>query len=646
MAIVNVSKFNLLCLKDNKDNLMNELQKFSEINFNILKSENNELNNYLSKHIVELDININRIEKIISILDKYEDKKTFIENLKEERRVIKLDDLIELEKNIENLDKLELIENKISELNDIKKQIDFFNQKRNSYNQIVKLDVSLKEIKSVKTVVNLLMTISKKDYDNFVKKDFSNQELLYNIELINEESKQYHVFVTIYKEKYDEIITELKKAGFMEFVIDLEKKPKQIIDEIDENLENYRKKIELIKDDLKYYSNNFLNDLKKMYEVYSNLKLKETETEKFIVSSECINLVGYIPESRKDEFEKIVSKVTDNVNILTYEKIEDSTEIPIKIKNNKIIRPFELLTSIYAMPKYQEIDPTPYLAPFFFVFFGMMVADMGYGILLLLLSFIGMKFLKFDKGTKGLISLFFILSFSVIIWGAIYASFFGIEIYKPLISITSEYNTVLLVSIAFGIFHIYFGIFLKAVIYIKNGQYLDIVYDCLSWIVCLTTTLIILLVNFSNFELSSNVMNINKYLMIISMIIIVLTGGREYKNIGGRIGFGVYALYGITGFFGDFISYARLMALGLSGAYMATSINQIARDLSGSYYTIIFAGLVFVLAHFMNIFLSMLSSYVHTSRLIYVEFFGKFYEGGGKPFKDFKIKNKYYDIEN
>lgn len=646
MAIVNISKFNLLCLKDYKDTLMNQLQKFSEINFKILKSENKELKNYLSKNMIELDSNLSRIEKLIPILSKYEEKKSFTQNLKEKRKVISFDDLIYLEKNSKILEKIEFIENKVFELNELKKQIDSLNIKKNNYTLIDKLDVSLKDIKSVKTVVSLIMTISKKDYDNFIKKDFLESEILYKIELLNNLSKQYYVFVTIYKEKYDEIITELKKSGFMEYIIDLEKTPKEIIYEIDKKINYIKENIEKINEELRIYSDNYLEELKQMYEVYNNLKLKETESEKILESYECINIVGYIPENRKKEFEKIVNTVTNNINVINYEEFEDLSEIPIKIKNNKIIKPFELLTSIYAMPKYQEIDPTPYLAPFFFVFFGMMVADMGYGILLALLSFVGIKFLNFDKNTKNLITLFLILSFSVIMWGAIYASFFGVEIYKPLISITNEYNTVLLVSIAFGVFHVYFGLILKAVIYIKNKQYLDILYDCVSWLICLTTTLILLLVNFSDFSLSPTLMSINKYIMIFSMLVIVLTGGREYKNIGGRIGFGVYALYGITGFFGDFISYARLMALGLSGAYMATSINQIVRDLSGSYYTILFAIIVFILAHFMNIFLSMLSSYVHTSRLIYVEFFGKFYEGGGKPFKDFKIKNKYYDIEN
>lgn len=646
MAIVNISKFNLLCLKDCKDTLMNQFQKFSEINFKILKSENKELKNYLSKNMIELDSNLSRIEKLIPILSKYEEKKSFTQNLKEKRKVISFEDLIYLEKNLEILEKIEFIENKVFELNELKKQIDSLNIKKNNYTLIDKLDVSLKDIKSVKTVVSLIMTISKKDYDNFIKKDFLESEILYKIELLNNLSKQYYVFVTIYKEKYDEIIIELKKSGFMEYIIDLEKTPKEIIYEIDKKINYIKENIEKINEELSICSGNYLEELKQMYEVYNNLKLKETESEKILESYECINIVGYIPENRKKEFEKIVNTVTNNINTINYEEFEDLSEIPIKIKNNKIIKPFELLTSIYAMPKYQEIDPTPYLAPFFFVFFGMMVADMGYGILLALLSFVGIKFLNFDKNTKNLITLFLILSFSVIMWGAIYASFFGVEIYKPLISITNEYNTVLLVSIAFGVFHVYFGLILKAIIYIKNKQYLDILYDCVSWLICLTTTLILLLVNFSDFSLSPTLMNINKYIMIFSMLVIVLTGGREYKNIGGRIGFGVYALYGITGFFGDFISYARLMALGLSGAYMATSINQIVRDLSGSYYTILFAIIVFILAHFMNIFLSMLSSYVHTSRLIYVEFFGKFYEGGGKPFKDFKIKNKYYDIEN
>ena len=130
------------------------------------------------------------------------------------------------------------------------------------------------------------------------------------------------------------------------------------------------------------------------------------------------------------------------------------------------------------------------------------------------------------------------------------------------------------------------------------------------------------------------------------MIGIVLTGGREAKGVGAKLGGGLYSLYGISGYVGDFVSYSRLMALGLSGGFIAQAINMIIGMVSGSWIGLIFIPVIFIGGHFFNMFLSFLGGYVHTSRLMYVEFFGKFYEGGGRPFKDFREESKYINLED
>ena len=136
------------------------------------------------------------------------------------------------------------------------------------------------------------------------------------------------------------------------------------------------------------------------------------------------------------------------------------------------------------------------------------------------------------------------------------------------------------------------------------------------------------------------------WIMIIGMAGIVLTGGRSAKGIGGKLALGLYSLYGISGYVGDFVSYSRLMALGLSGGFIASAINMMVDMLSGfGFVGILFGIVVFAVGQAFNIFLSVLSGYVHTIRLTYVEFFGKFYEGGGLPFQIFRSKPKYINIK-
>lgn len=231
------------------------------------------------------------------------------------------------------------------------------------------------------------------------------------------------------------------------------------------------------------------------------------------------------------------------------------------------------------------------------------------------------------------------------IWGVIYGSVFSYEIpYIPrLINPAVEYNKVLAISIAMGFVHIFLGLGMKGYMLIRDKKPLDAFYDTGLWYITLTTIVIVL--GGSKFGFSDKTVQISKYLMYASMLGIVLTGGREAKSVGGRLGLGVYTLYGLSGYLGDFVSYARLMALGLSGSYIAFSVNQISSMVGFKPLTIVFALLILLIGHVFNILLSLLSAYVHSSRLIYVEFFGKFYEGGGKAFRDFKIDERYINIK-
>ncbi|MCT7693785.1 MAG: V-type ATP synthase subunit I, partial [Lactobacillus iners] len=330
---------------------------------------------------------------------------------------------------------------------------------------------------------------------------------------------------------------------------------------------------------------------------------------------------------------------------LTMEKVaKTSNDAPIKLKNGKFSDAFEGLVKTYSMPSYNEIDPTPLVAPFYWLFFGMMVADFGYGLLVTILSGIVLKTCNLKEAMRKNVKFFFYLGFSIMLWGAIYGSYFSLPLGIPgLINPTTDYNTILKLSIVIGLIHVFVGLGAKAYMQIRDGKPLDAFYDVGLWYLTLTTVILLLLGKYMGFNPIA--MKVIKYIMILSMIGIILTGGREVKNIGGRIGLGIYSLYGISGYMGDLISYARLMALGLSGGFIALSVNQICAMVGFKPATIIFVIIIFVFGQTFNILLSLLGAYVHSARLIYVEFFGKFYEGGGKEFKDFKIDEKYINIK-
>lgn len=324
----------------------------------------------------------------------------------------------------------------------------------------------------------------------------------------------------------------------------------------------------------------------------------------------------------------------------TQQQIEDN-KVPIKLKNKPLIQPFESLTSMYAMPKYEEIDPTPWMAPFYFVFFGMMVADLGYGAVILLISTIGLRFISLKRNIKEFLRLFQILSFSIIFWGLIYGSAFGMDLPFQLLNPTEDFMTIFMLSLVFGGIQLFTGLFLAAKENIKKKDYLSAVREGFSWHGMIIGILLIALgtmvIGSEGLKNSGIVLTIANALLIVGIPVV-----QSKSKVGGFFS-GIYDLYGITSYIGDFVSYSRLMALGVSGGSIAMAFNLLVSSLPPLARFTIGVVLIVVLQA-LNIFLSMLSAYVHAARLQYVEYFGKFYEGGGKAFQPFKTEEKYINI--
>lgn len=318
-----------------------------------------------------------------------------------------------------------------------------------------------------------------------------------------------------------------------------------------------------------------------------------------------------------------------------------ANKTPTKLKNNAIVQPFEMLTEMYSIPKYDEIDPTPWMMPFYLVFFGMMVADFGYGLLMLVATTVGLKALTLPKGTQRFLKLFQYLSLSTIIWGLIYGSSFGVEMPVYLLSPSKDFMAIFGLSMVFGGIQIFTGLFLAGKENMRKKDYVAAVNQGFSWQGILAGILIAAL---GSMVLKSQALTmIGAILAIISALAVLLTSVIGAKSKVGGFFMGLYDLYGITSYIGDFVSYSRLMALGISGGSIAAAFNMLvgymppaARFTAGIVLIVVLQGL--------NIFLSLLSAYVHAARLQYVEFFGKFYTGGGRAFRPLKPAEKYMNF--
>lgn len=637
MAILNMSRFNLIVFEHDKKEILNSLQNFREVDFRQSDIKEFGYDNFLSSDIEEIEDNIFKLDQVIKKLRKYEKAKGALKSLKDGQKTFTYSELKEFTKNHDFKKVVDEVTKLQFDYDANLKTIENARIKIQDYTPLLELDISNKEIHSLKQVFCNIGMIPTKYLSNL-----ENDEIYY--EVINKTVKESLVCIVSKNSNKDLVKEILRKSNFNKLSLSLEKKPCEYIEEFNKEIEEKTNVNNDIVEKFKQYADD-IEDLEVCYEYYCNEKLREIKSEGFGKTDELVVLEGFIPTEKENEFKKQIEDVCSNYYYLTMDKVaKTSNDAPIKLKNGKFSDAFEGLVKTYSMPSYNEIDPTPLVAPFYWLFFGMMVADFGYGLLVTILSGIVLKTCNLKEAMRKNVKFFFYLGFSIMLWGAIYGSYFSLPLGIPgLINPTTDYNTILKLSIVIGLIHVFVGLGAKAYMQIRDGKPLDAFYDVGLWYLTLTTVILLLLGKYMGFNPIA--MKVIKYIMILSMIGIILTGGREVKNIGGRIGLGIYSLYGISGYMGDLISYARLMALGLSGGFIALSVNQICAMVGFKPATIIFVIIIFVFGQTFNILLSLLGAYVHSARLIYVEFFGKFYEGGGKEFKDFKIDEKYINIK-
>jgi V/A-type H+-transporting ATPase subunit I len=648
MAIVKMSSFSLLAFEAERDNLLHELQKFEYVHFTNLEEEEVLLDESLQpvsipESVVDVDEEISKVRYSINQLSKYAVKDSGIKSLIEGKDNYTFSQLEEKALSIDYHPTYERIRQIALETDKIEQEILSLTSKKDELANWEGLDYPIGSLEGFIQTEVVMGTIPKKFKDDF-NEDLLDLELTY-AEIINEDKDGIYLFAITAKEEYSRLYEILRNYGFTTVSLDAQGSPKEEISNIGERLEVLKLEKKKHEDQIRELSSN-LAELEIVYEYLMNKKLRTMATENFL-KTDSINVIkGYIPTDMEDEFTKVITNTLGSAYYLEIKDADkDDPDVPILLKNSKFTQAFESLTSMYAPPRYNEVDPTPFLAPFYLAFFGMMVADAGYGLLMLIGTFIALKFANLTESQEKFIRFFHYLSYSTIAWGLFFGSFLGgIVPLSGVMDPAAQYQDLLIMSIVFGGIHLFFALGIQAYVNIRDKKYLDALFDVGFWYMALMGGIVFLLTMVV--ELNPVVATIAKWVMIAGMVGIVLTGGREAESVGGKLAAGAYELYGISSYVGDFVSYSRLMALGLSGGFIASAINMMVGMLSNSGIIGILLGVVvFVVGQLFNVFLSFLGAYVHTIRLTYVEFFGKFYEGGGKAFQMFRSSPKYINYK-
>ena len=360
-------------------------------------------------------------------------------------------------------------------------------------------------------------------------------------------------------------------------------------------------------------------------------------------TAETFLLEGWFPAENTKELEMLLEGCTCAWQ-MTDPVPEDYPRVPVKLKNNRFTGPLNMVTEMYSLPAYGSLDPNPYMAPFFILFYGIMMADMGYGLLMMAASLLVLKKKQPTGGNRNFFALLGLCGISTFILGAMTGGFFGDFIpqlvklfnpestftwfWQPLFSPINDIIMVMLGSLALGCVQILVGMVIGFIYKLRHGEIAEALCEEAAWWVIIGCGVALGVTG-------------NKVFLWVLLAVLVISQSYGKKGIGGKIvGIGGSIYNHITGYFGDILSYVRLMALMLAGAVIAQVFNTLAA-IPGN---LIIFFVISILGNALNFALNLLGCYVHDMRLQCLEFFKYFYRDGGCAFRPVAAEPKYYRI--
>ena len=641
-----MQKFHVLSFKKTHEKLLQSLQNFQKAEIlpadeGILLSDNHFLKDDSSAMTEKLENQLARVLWAKDFLANYLPKASFIQKLRNQPPTYTLAQLEHITETSDWETFVEDLRAKDRRLRMIAQEKQDLSKEEDELNRWRYFDESPAVLNELKHSIGLLGTISNEQIPTLNHELEKYPSSYYQI--IQQTTSTTYLLLLFHKTNQQKVRYSLSTVGFDEYHYPFQGKPQEALSEVKEKMAAIIAEEKEIKAALSQMKAEALQ-MNVIAEYYSSQVVKSQSKERLFQSKAVTSLAGWVPTAEAAKLEEQIKRATNNEYYLVFEEVreEEISEVPILLKNNRWVAPFETLIEMYSLPRYDEIDPTPFMAPFYALAFGMMVADFGYGLILFLAILLAKKFFYFEAGMKRNLTFFQLCTLPTMMWGLIYGSFFGMTMPFQLLSNQSDITEILVISVIFGYIQIFFALILKFyLLWAKKKQKFKAVFQAGSWVLFLISGALLALG--LTILPDSSLSTVGGIGFAVALIAIVIGGSVEGETLAGKIGSGLYGLMDLTNYMSDLVSYTRLMALGVAGGSIAAAFNLII-----SYFPPVarftIGALLFVLLHAINIFLSYLSAYVHGIRLQYLEFFGKFFTGGGRAFKPLKASNKYVTI--
>ncbi len=486
-----------------------------------------------------------------------------------------------------------------------------------------------------------------------------------DVEIISADKDFTYLAVICLAEEVQAVEDALRAGGFAKPAQTVDKIPAQYRKELQSEMEASLEKAKQLREEIAGLAGERQN-LRLVSDYYRIRAEKYEVLGRLPQTANTFAMSGYVPAKDAERVARQLSEDFDAA--VELEQIGEEEEAPVLLKNNHFAESGEGVLASFGLPGKGEVDPTMIMTVFYVFLFGLMLSDAAYGLIVAVAcGVLLVKFPRMSLNMKKSIRLFFWCGLSTLFWGVMFGgyfgdavnvisrTFFGKEVSIPPLWFAplDEPMRMLVWSLFFGLIHLYMGLFVKAYMCIRDGRVWDAICDVGFWLLLLTGLVFILMpteifasISQMTFVFPEPVNMLAKGMAIVGAVGILLMSGRDKKNKWGlRIALGAYDLYGITSWLSDILSYSRLLALGLATGVIASVFNQMGSMFGSGIIGAILFAVVFVIGHAFNIAINLLGAYVHTCRLQYVEFFGKFYEGGGREFNPFRSNTKYVDVK-